>query len=755
MERTKIHKILCVLLCCIFSISMLAACNVEVTPQPEPDKHKCHWVCPECGKCLDKSCTDPVCYPKCGGHKAEEHECRSACPECGKCINDACSDPACYPKCGGHEAEEHECRSTCPECGKCINDACSDPACYPKCDTDHYTTSGVMPVIRIDTADGSNAFATVPDRNSKLRDEIEYVAATVTIEDDDETVLDGVEASVKARGNYTLNYEKKPIRIKFNKKQSVLGLNGGAKFKSWVLLADWKDLSMSNNLAALYLGNALLGSDGYYSSDYRNVEVYLNGRYWGVYLLVEQQEAKGDDGRTSAPAVPDDYTGTDTGYLVEYDGYYTDEQNMPNGAGDPTFELNYADYAPLTKSNGSTLNTRYAQRGYTVKSDIYSNDQLEFINTYMDNAYKIAYEAVYRNTFYKLTSDCTGLVPTSGTVQSTVSSVIDIKSLADMYILSEITCDPDLAWSSFYISLDMTETGSKKLIFEAPWDFDSAFGIKQGFVNSGNGMYAANCDNPWLVLLIREQWFQNIIKDKWAELVESGATDEVIEIIEKNKKDYELCYENNFRRWKNRIIFGNSELVWELNTYRTQAEAADYLINWLTKRFKYLNIQWGDGEDDSNIPSRPEDGSTKYCFEAENCFADYPIIIDDWHSEWASGGYFLGNIDGTYGARITLTVYAEADCTVFLSVGLSKRSFEADFSEWFSVNVNDTLLNMPPRTVPAVSYGETEWVAWTEVYLMPIELNQGYNTVTFTTVGGYATNVDYFNIYSFTTLYEA
>ncbi|MCH5351062.1 MAG: CotH kinase family protein [Clostridiales bacterium] len=717
MERTKIHKILCVLLCCIFSISILTACNVEVAPQPKPsEKHECHSVCLECGECLDKDCNDPECYPKCNGHEHEEH---------------ICSQP-------------------CPECGWCLDKSCNDPECYPKCKNDHYTTNGAMPVIRINTTDGSNAFATVPNRDSKLRGEIEYVSATVTVEDDDDTLLDGVEASVKARGNYTLNYEKKPIRIKFNKKQSVLGLNGGAKFKNWVLLADWKDLSMTNNIAAFYLGKEILGADGYYCSDYRNVELYLNGSYWGVYLLAEQQEAKGDDGRTSAPAVDDDYAGTDVGYLVEYDGYYTDEQNMPNGAGDPTFELNYNNFATLTKLNGSPFYTNRAQKGYTVKSDIYSDDQLSFINSYMDNAYKIAYEAVYENNYYKFNSDYTNITPTSGTAQAVVSDVIDVQSLADMYVLSEIACDPDLAWSSFFISLDMTESGSKKLIFEAPWDFDSAFGIKRGCVNSGYGMYAANCDNPWLILLIHEDWFQDIVSAKWNELVAGGITTGVLELITTYKTVYESNYANNFTRWKNRIYNGNDELVWELNTYWRQAQAADYLYNWLTKRFYYLDAQWGDGEEDSKIPSAPEEGSTRYRFEAEDCYADDPIIIDNWFGELASGGYFLGKIDGSYGLSIILTVYVETDCTAFLSVGLSKRSFEAIFSDWFSVSVNGDLLEIPPRLIPACTYNETEWVAWTDVNLMPIELTSGYNTITFKTVGGNSTNVDYFDLWSTT-----
>ena len=103
-------------------------------------------------------------------------------------------------------------------------------------------------------------------------------------------MLNNVSGKVKVRGNYTSSYDKKPIRIKFDKKQKMLGLNNDNELKSWVLLANWKDSSMLRDASAFYLANALLESDGYYSSDFRFVKVYLNDSYNGVYLLVEQQQ---------------------------------------------------------------------------------------------------------------------------------------------------------------------------------------------------------------------------------------------------------------------------------------------------------------------------------------------------------------------------------------------------------------------------------------------------------------------------------
>lgn len=193
-----------------------------------------------------------------------------------------------------------------------------------------------LPVISITTTDGSFAFATDYVRDDKLAGRIGYVDASVSVGGCDAAfALQDMPAQVKARGNYTLEYPKKSIRIKFADKQGMLGLNDGREYRSWVLLADWKDLSMTNNPAAMFLAHAILDPHGYYVADCRNVELYINGEYWGMYLLTEQQEVKA--GRIDLPEPEKGYVGTDIGYLFEYDAYFMEEKNLPGG--DPTFQI--------------------------------------------------------------------------------------------------------------------------------------------------------------------------------------------------------------------------------------------------------------------------------------------------------------------------------------------------------------------------------------------------------------------------------
>ncbi len=78
----------------------------------------------------------------------------------------------------------------------------------------------------------------------------QYHNCTVTVNNCAEEYELSVTAGIKVRGNWTTTYDKKPFRIKFDKKQAMLGLNGGAKMKSWVLLADYKDCALERNSVA-------------------------------------------------------------------------------------------------------------------------------------------------------------------------------------------------------------------------------------------------------------------------------------------------------------------------------------------------------------------------------------------------------------------------------------------------------------------------------------------------------------------------
>lgn len=609
--------------------------------------------------------------------------------------------------------------------------------------------SNGMAAIHINTADGSNQWATKYNKNDKVAGKIDYVDATVTVDRcEKEYEMTSVEAEVKVRGNATLNYEKKPIRIKFSSKQNVLGLHDGEKYKNWVLLADYKDLSMSNNTAAFFLGNLILGSDGYYCTDFRNVKVYLNGQYWGVYLLVEQQEVK--DNRTSVSEVDDDYTGTDIGYFFEYDGYYSEEGTsyLDGGEGDPTFTMSYPSGAAYRGGIG-----------YTVKSDLYTKDQLNFLKKYLNDSFYIAYEATKGN-YYKFDENYKVVRDSSARSEKDVfSSVIDIQSLVDIYILNEIACDLDVDWSSFYMSLDLSDEGSKKITFEAPWDWDSCFGLRfdvDAAVPNARGMYASVKNNPWIRLVTGEDWFWDMVRDKWSELKEHYVLDRTINLIRDQKVAYAQDYVENNQRWPGRVTGGNGEVNSVLNSFRdvktAQGLAADFLIDWLNKRFIYLDSQWlieGDlayGEREIHVTNPPA-GTSGYRFEAEEAELSGFVSEDPVRNNrfFASGGAYVSDMNE--GATLTFTFNMEKTSTVYIYVSVAKRVEFYEFQSCFNVTVNGRTLSMPSREISATEGGEPEWHSFACIRLSNVLVGEGENTITITAVTD-TTNIDYIEIYS-------
>lgn len=467
-----------------------------------------------------------------------------------------------------------------------------------------------LPRIDINTTDGSNNISK------------EYINANFTIANpnkaNDSQSLTG---KIKVRGNSTAGYPKKPYRIKLDKKASLLDLNKNNKFKDWVLLVDWRDPSMLRNSAGLYLGQLLFKDFGLYASDFRYVDVYLNGTYHGMYLLCEQNEVSTNRVNVDKPIL--NSSNTDIGYLLEMDAYADAEPPLFR------FDLNYNGRAHLSTQDkpDSNIFTSVGVYSYTIKSKIYGENQNQFISQYLENIYRICYKALIENKYYEFNSDKTAIVESSSITNASdcISKVLDIKSVVSMLILQEIVCDWDLHNSSFFMSIDLSQFGDGKLSFQAPWDFDCAFGIRLPYDGSGitqpPGLYAANSLNPWMVLLYKSELIQNQIKEKWSELIQNKVFENLMQYFDQCSTLYAENYKINFEKWKNigqyardqyekylkdeQLGSAPAELDWWFavagsdivptatwQNVSSQADCKNYLKKWLKERLTTLNNLW-------------------------------------------------------------------------------------------------------------------------------------------------------------------
>lgn len=363
-----------------------------------------------------------------------------------------------------------------------------------------------MPVLRIDTGTG----AAVTSKE-------EYVACSVSVENGKETDLfQGAAAQIRVRGNSTATAEKKPYRLRFDKKQSLLGINDNAMCKNWCLMADYFDPSMMRTSTAFRLGNTILEGK-YYCSDYAYAEVYLNDQYQGVYLICEQSQI--NPHRVAIFEKEDGYSGTDIGYLMIGQGGRTDEPNTMQ---------THANVL-ITDLNGDSAHC--GSMIFSLSGGDYSAEQIRFIEDWCSAVYEAVYAAIYLDAYYTVDGDCK-LQPRNDFAagatkaekqQETIGALVDLESAVRMYLLDEIVKNLDAGTFNMYV--DRSAAGSQKLTFAAPWDFDFALANTQyESTYSPEGFYAANFSysdgvrtNSWYVMLNGAEWFRERVRTLWQE----------------------------------------------------------------------------------------------------------------------------------------------------------------------------------------------------------------------------------------------
>ncbi len=116
--------------------------------------------------------------------------------------------------------------------------------------------------------------------------------------------------TIKGRGNSTWSMPKKPMRLKFSKKQSLAGLKSS---KNFVLLANFVDCTLMRNVVAMKIGQ-LLGVE--YANHMVPCEVVFNGHFLGSFTLTEKI------GINSSSVDIDETTGMLFELSTEYDETY-------------------------------------------------------------------------------------------------------------------------------------------------------------------------------------------------------------------------------------------------------------------------------------------------------------------------------------------------------------------------------------------------------------------------------------------------
>ena len=322
----------------------------------------------------------------------------------------------------------------------------------------------------------------VTEGQAPILSRVQYLRATLTVYPTADTASEEnitLPCSIRGRGHSSFQYSedmtdyksKNSYRVKLEESAALLPHREGERDRDWVLISCKNDASALRNHLVWDLARRMGTLP--YVPDYTWVELYLNGDYRGLYLLTEQIEVDGDrvDIDDSASTNP-----MEVGYLLEYDFRGDIESDSREG-------VTYF-YLPDTD--------RVVE--WVIKSRVYTHNETAAVRAHLLSCH----EAI-------LSGD-----------RARMEELIDIPSFVDMFILQELSKNPDVGTSSFYVQRD----AGGKLYLTAPWDFDFGFGTystgvsNHGLVTDGDKV----SPHPWFAALMEQAWFVEEVLSRMEEI---------------------------------------------------------------------------------------------------------------------------------------------------------------------------------------------------------------------------------------------
>lgn len=374
---------------------------------------------------------------------------------------------------------------------------------------------------------------------------VDWVTASFTLtEGTKDFPGDGYEGtgSVKGRGNSSWGYPKKPYSIKLDSKASLLGI---PKTKKYAIIPSYNDTTLMRNYITYKSYQALEGIG--YVPKCEFVDVYLNGVYNGIYILVERidiEKSKIDIEEASA----DNLTG---GYLIEKDiGIKVDFEN------DLWFDCPYW--------------ANQSQDYFVMKAPEPDDEELtQAMLSYLEDHMQRVHDSIM------------------GISGEDWHNYVDISSWIDFIIVQEVSKNID---GNFKTSCYLYKQQDDDHIYmTAPWDFDLAYGrvtwdnqsAEHNDVddcppaNTVDGFMALNSSNPWMDRLYDTvPEFSNALKRRYTEY-RTTILQDMFTMIDEQAAYLDIVQEPNYELWG--FHFHNGVTI---------------LKSWLTRRLAWLDEQW-------------------------------------------------------------------------------------------------------------------------------------------------------------------
>lgn len=421
------------------------------------------------------------------------------------------------------------------------------------------TTSSNLPLVFVNT-NGQTII-----QNSKIMVDLKTLNSATGVNNITDTTYEyNGKAGIEIRGFTSANFPKKSFTVETRKADSTNNntkLLGMPKENDWVFNGPYPDKSLMRNALAYHLGN----KTGKWSPRTKFFELYINGSYNGVYMLIEK--IKIDKNRlnlselTPVDTIGDAVTG---GYILKldrpesYDIEGTDYWISPYRA--PT-SLQQKEYFLFVDPEGEDLAPK--QRAYIQK--------------YITDFENALYSTDYANRL-------AGYYP-----------YIDLPSFVDYYIITELSRNLDGYRISTFMHKDRDSKGGK-LTMGPFWDYDLCFGNANffsagntsGWVIDGMGDGDAYAMPFWWQKFRLDPYFNSILKQRWNTLKSTAINPTHINnFVDSCATVLFDAQVRNFQKWT--IL---STYVWPNNYVGgTYANELTYLKNWMRDRISWMDSQ--------------------------------------------------------------------------------------------------------------------------------------------------------------------
>lgn len=360
-------------------------------------------------------------------------------------------------------------------------------------------------------------------------------ASFIAVDTDGEVNSEGMLTWIKGKGHSSFTHsDKKSYQIMFEEATDVLGMG---KASHYVLQANALDPAKIRNYVAYNLAKDM-GMP--YSSDTVYVNLYLNGEYWGCYMLLEPVEVA--EGRMNSDEISClfEINNAEDERTKEGNIYFKDNAGL-------RYELDYPD----------------------EEEDKITDDEIEaiteIVSTNVDGVMKLADNK-----------------DNGGGLYLELSKKMNMDSFANMFIMDMLFDDVDAnALSTFYY------IDSKGVMNAGPvWDYDLTLGNHgEREIDRGDSSFI-NGIPEWLFECGE---FRELVSQKWdgyvCELVYKYADDEMYKIA----KDISSGLKEDRVRWSYEDRTPNSEEEW--------LSKIDEASEFMKKRATFIDEMLQDGED--------------------------------------------------------------------------------------------------------------------------------------------------------------